>query len=92
MQKGLSEHLPFSVETHIRFPDSSLPCFAVSGEQTANQLRDRFQPTLTHALVGDYINRLIDSSMGSNWTRLYDSVGLTIWLHSYFVRIEMTDI
>ncbi|PPQ93305.1 hypothetical protein CVT25_014434 [Psilocybe cyanescens] len=53
--------------------DSMLPCFAVSGEQTANQLRDRFQPTLTHALIGDYINRLIDSSLGSNWTRLYDS-------------------
>lgn len=54
--------------------DSMLPCFAISGDQTANQLRERFQPTLTHALVGDYINRLIDSSLGSNWTRLYDSV------------------
>ncbi|KAH9484268.1 Phosphatidylinositol 4-kinase pik1 [Psilocybe cubensis] len=53
--------------------DSMLPCFAISGEQTANQLRDRFQPTLTHALIGDHINRLIDSSLGSNWTRLYDS-------------------
>ncbi|PPR08069.1 hypothetical protein CVT24_010530 [Panaeolus cyanescens] len=53
--------------------DSMFPCFAVSGDQTANQLRDRFQPTLTHALVGDYVNRLIDSSLGSHWTRLYDS-------------------
>ncbi|KDR81625.1 hypothetical protein GALMADRAFT_239690 [Galerina marginata CBS 339.88] len=53
--------------------DSMFPCFAVSGDQTANQLRDRFQPTLTHALIGDYVNRLIDSSLGSHWTRLYDS-------------------
>ncbi|KAF9482771.1 kinase-like protein [Pholiota conissans] len=53
--------------------DSMLPCFAVSGVQTANQLRERFQSTLTHALVGDYVNRLIDSSLGSHWTRLYDS-------------------
>src|SRR4051812_2165448 len=54
--------------------DSMLPCFVLSGDQTANQLRDRFQPTLTHSLVGDYINRLIDTSLGSHWTRLYDSV------------------
>jgi phosphatidylinositol 4-kinase len=53
--------------------DSMLPCFVVSGDQTANQLRDRFQPTLTHALIGDHVNRLIDSSLGSHWTRLYDS-------------------
>ncbi|CAA7271686.1 unnamed protein product [Cyclocybe aegerita] len=53
--------------------DSTLPCFALSGDQTANQLRDRFQPTLTHALIGDYINRLVDTSVGSHWTRLYDS-------------------
>ncbi|KAF8798036.1 kinase-like protein [Phlegmacium glaucopus] len=53
--------------------DSTLPCFVVSGEQSANQLRDRFQPTLTHAFIGDYINGLINSSLGSHWTRLYDS-------------------
>ncbi|EDR14837.1 uncharacterized protein LACBIDRAFT_290773 [Laccaria bicolor S238N-H82] len=53
--------------------DSTLPCFIASGDQTANQLRDRFQPTLTHSLVGEYIDRLIDSSLGSHWTRLYDS-------------------
>ncbi|KIJ69371.1 hypothetical protein HYDPIDRAFT_164930 [Hydnomerulius pinastri MD-312] len=53
--------------------DSTLPCFAAFGEQTAVQLRDRFQPALTHSLVGEYVDRLIDSSLGSNWTRLYDS-------------------
>ncbi|KAF8628405.1 hypothetical protein AX15_003928 [Amanita polypyramis BW_CC] len=53
--------------------DSTLPCFSAFGEQTATYLRDRFQPTLTHALVGEYIDRLIDSSLGSHWTRLYDS-------------------
>ncbi|KAG2157127.1 kinase-like protein [Suillus clintonianus] len=53
--------------------DSKLPCFAAFGDQTAAQLRDRFQPALTHSLVGEYIDRLIDTSLGSNWTRLYDS-------------------
>ncbi|KAK2466904.1 hypothetical protein APHAL10511_001162 [Amanita phalloides] len=53
--------------------DSTLPCFAAFAEQTAGYLRDRFQPTLTHALVGDYIERLVDNSLGSHWTRLYDS-------------------
>ena len=57
--------------------DSTLPCFMVSGGQSANQLRDRFQPTLTHAFIGEHINRLIDSSLGSHWTRLYDSVRST---------------
>ncbi|KAF8350695.1 kinase-like protein [Amanita rubescens] len=56
-----------------RIINSALPCFAAFGEQTAGYLRDRFQPTLTHALVGEYIDRLIDTSLGSHWTRLYDS-------------------
>lgn len=74
-------HMHLSLKSHVFIAlvelmqkDSMFPCFAVSGDQTANQLRDRFQPTLTHALVGDYVNRLIDSSLGSHWTRLYDSV------------------
>ncbi|KAJ6547580.1 kinase-like domain-containing protein [Mycena capillaripes] len=53
--------------------DSTLPCFAAFGEQTASQLRDRLQPAMTHSLVGEYVDRLIDSSLGSSWTRLYDS-------------------
>ena len=53
---------------------STLPCFAMYREQTAHHLRDRFQPTLTHSLIGEYVDRLIDTSLGSNWTRLYDSV------------------
>ncbi|KAF9464718.1 kinase-like protein [Collybia nuda] len=53
--------------------DSSLPCFASMGEQTASQLRDRFQPALTHSMIGGYVDRLIDNSVGSHWTRLYDS-------------------
>jgi hypothetical protein len=57
--------------------DSNMPCFAASGEQTAAQLRERFQPTLTHSLVGEHCDRLIDNSLGSHWTRLYDSVCTT---------------
>ncbi|TDL27488.1 kinase-like protein [Rickenella mellea] len=53
--------------------DSHLPCFAALGAQTAQQLRERFQPALTQSSAGDYIERLIMSSLGSNWTRLYDS-------------------
>ncbi|KAG6900884.1 hypothetical protein C0993_010002 [Termitomyces sp. T159_Od127] len=53
--------------------DSTLPCFAAFGEQTSVQLRERFQPVLTHSLVGSHVDRLIDTSLGSHWTRLYDS-------------------
>ncbi|KAI0780822.1 kinase-like protein [Trametes elegans] len=53
--------------------DSSLPCFAAFGEQTASLLRDRFQQGLTQAAVEEHVQRLIDTSLGSNWTRLYDS-------------------
>ncbi|KAI1795771.1 kinase-like protein [Ganoderma leucocontextum] len=53
--------------------DSTLPCFAAFGEQTAPQLRDRFQQGLTQSAVEEHVQRLIDTSLGSNWTRLYDS-------------------
>ncbi|KAI0341619.1 kinase-like protein [Trametopsis cervina] len=53
--------------------DSTLPCFAALGEQTASQLRDRFQQGLTQSAVEEHVERLIDTSLGSNWTRLYDS-------------------
>lgn len=38
-------------------------------------VRERFQPALTHSLVAEHVDRLIDTSLGSHWTRLYDSVG-----------------
>ncbi|KIJ44081.1 hypothetical protein M422DRAFT_60208 [Sphaerobolus stellatus SS14] len=53
--------------------DSSLPCFAAFRDQTAVHLRERFQPSLTHSLVGEHVERLIVTSLGSAWTRLYDS-------------------
>ncbi|THH33925.1 hypothetical protein EUX98_g243 [Antrodiella citrinella] len=53
--------------------DSTLPCFTALGDQTASQLRDRFQQGLTHAAVEEHVQRLIETSLGSNWTRLYDS-------------------
>lgn len=73
MQKGTAEHRSDD-EMSQGFLDSALPCFAAFGEQTAENLRDRFQPALTHSLVGEYVDRLIMTSMGSAWTRLYDSV------------------
>ena len=60
--------------------DSTLPCFAASGEQTAAQLRERFQQALTHSLVVEHVDRLIDTSLGSTWTRLYDSVSVVTFL------------
>lgn len=71
--------------------DSTLPCFAASGEQTAAQLRERFQQALTHSLVVEHVDKLIDTSLGSTWTRLYDSVGLA---NSLFVatHIDLTSL
>jgi hypothetical protein len=60
--------------SNILQPDSAFPCFAAFGEQTSQMLKDRFQPSLTTALVTDYAERLIVTSLGSAWTRLYDSV------------------
>lgn len=53
--------------------DSKLDCFMMFGEQTSQHLRERFQLGLTQAAVDAYLDRLIVSSIGSNWTRLYDS-------------------
>jgi len=53
--------------------DSALPCFVALREQTAQQLRDRFQPKSNQQSASEFAERLIMSSLGSNWTRLYDS-------------------
>jgi hypothetical protein len=63
-----------TILTNEATEDSTLPCFAASGEQTAPQLRERFQQGLTHPLVAEHVDKLIDASLGSTWTRLYDSV------------------
>lgn len=55
-----------------------MPCFAALGDQTANQLRNRFQQGLTHSLVSEHVERLIETSLGSSWTRLYDSVSIFV--------------
>lgn len=51
--------------------DSKLPCFALGDLATAN-LRDRFQLTLTAQQCDEFVDRLILSSAGSAFTRLYD--------------------
>lgn len=77
MQKGtcVSLTLRYNADEGVT-EDSTLPCFAASGEQTAAQLRERFQQALTHSLVVEHVDKLIDTSLGSTWTRLYDSVSL----------------
>lgn len=57
--------------------DSNMPCFTAFGEQTAQMMRERFQPHLTHAAVGEFVDKLIMTSLASAWTRLYDSVSPT---------------
>ncbi|CAE6433777.1 unnamed protein product [Rhizoctonia solani] len=53
--------------------DSAFPCFATFGEQTSQLLKERFQPSLTTSAITEYIDNLIVTSLGSAWTRLYDS-------------------
>ena len=77
MQKGTTRLLDPLIRLLTRASeDSTLPCFAASGDQTAAQLRERFQQALTHSLVVEHVDKLIDTSLGSTWTRLYDSVSL----------------
>ena len=51
--------------------DSKLPCFAL-GDLTASHLRDRFQLALSQSQCDEFVDRLILSSAGSAFTRLYD--------------------
>ncbi|KAK4051786.1 Phosphatidylinositol 4-kinase pik1alpha (PI4-kinase)(PtdIns-4-kinase) [Microbotryomycetes sp. JL221] len=51
--------------------DSPLPCFN-AGEQTSQQLRDRFMLSLTQTQVEEFCERLIINSATSSFTRLYE--------------------
>lgn len=87
MQKGEHDQIiMFTVSNDVA--DSTMPCFAAFGDQTAAQLRERFQQALTHSLVAEHVDRLIDTSLGSNWTRLYDSVSSSLF-HSIICDILM---
>lgn len=59
--------------------DSTLPCFAALGAGTAGALKQRFEPTLPDVAILPHCERLIDASVGSNWTRLYDSVSSAVF-------------
>lgn len=52
--------------------DSKLPCFTL-GDLTAANLRDRFQLALSQSQCDEFVDRLIFSSAGSAFTRLYDT-------------------
>ncbi|KAK0532782.1 Phosphatidylinositol 4-kinase pik1alpha (PI4-kinase)(PtdIns-4-kinase), partial [Tilletia horrida] len=51
--------------------DSKLPCFALN-ETCAAQLRDRFQLGLSQTQCDEFVDRLVLTSAGSVYTRLYD--------------------
>ncbi|OXC83115.1 phosphatidylinositol 4-kinase [Cryptococcus neoformans AD1-7a] len=53
--------------------NSKLDCFALFGDQTAAHFRERFQLGLTTQAVDAYLERLIVTSTGSNYTKLYDT-------------------
>lgn len=53
--------------------DSKLDCFALFGENTVTHFRERFALGLTTQAVDAYLERLMVSSTGSNYTRLYDT-------------------
>ncbi|WFD07490.1 1-phosphatidylinositol 4-kinase [Malassezia vespertilionis] len=61
----------FIVLVELMQKDSKLPCFALRDLAVAN-LRDRFQLTLTAEQCNEFVDRLILSSAGSAFTRLYD--------------------
>lgn len=64
-----AERIIMIVELMAR--DSRLPCFAL-GEEAANQLRQRFQLSLSAEQSDEFVDRLILNSAGSAFTRLYD--------------------
>ncbi|GMM33652.1 1-phosphatidylinositol 4-kinase [Saccharomycopsis crataegensis] len=69
-----AEHIIQMVELMQR--ESTLPCFK-AGDQTANQLRQRFQLHLTDGECEEFVeNFLIQKSNGSLYTRLYDQFQL----------------
>ena len=69
----------------VDIQDSSLPCFAALGSQTAQQLKDRFQPSLSQSQIAEFVERLIMTSLGSHWTCLYDSVSTLYCTESLYV-------
>ena len=73
MQKGRSVPPVSPTIADELVSDSKLDCFALFGIQTAHHLRERFALGLTTAAVDGYLDRLIVSSSGSNYTRLYDT-------------------
>lgn len=52
--------------------DNKLPCFQ-NGEQTVQQLRDRFHLQLTEPQAEEFVDKMIMSSCCNVFTRLYDS-------------------
>ncbi|CAO3586710.1 unnamed protein product [Absidia cylindrospora] len=65
-----SENILLLVEMMCK--DSKLACFQ-SGEQTIQQLRDRFQLHLTEPQAEEFVDRMIMSSCGNVFTKLYDT-------------------
>lgn len=52
--------------------DNKLPCFQ-NGEQTVQQLRDRFHLQLTEPQAEEFVDKMIMSSCCNVFTRLYDT-------------------
>jgi hypothetical protein len=72
------QRLPFQVprmssQSPADHADSKLDCFTLFGDQTSAHFRERFALGLTTSAVDAHLERLIVTSTGSNYTRLYDT-------------------
>lgn len=52
------------------FPGSQLPCF--HGSSTVRQLKERFHMSLTEEQLQVLVDQMVDASMRSITTKLYD--------------------
>ncbi|KAF2101012.1 phosphatidylinositol 4-kinase PIK1a [Rhizodiscina lignyota] len=53
--------------------ESKMPCFAVGVASVVAQLRARFVPGLSREEVDGFVDELVQKSVGSYYTRLYDT-------------------
>jgi phosphatidylinositol kinase/protein kinase (PI-3 family) len=64
---------PTSVPSTPTGPMTAAPETKVNALSVTEALRERFQLSLTDAQISEFVDRLIDSSCNSMFTRLYDS-------------------
>ena len=64
--------LEITVTTHFCLPGSPLPCFTASS-MTVQNMRARFHMNLTEGQLHTLVDAMVDGSMNSLTTKLYDN-------------------